>query len=75
MSTRLNEAARDALADAGITQAAWFRSQGYADGRWGGDACGCPDDRCAGFHHDPDEECGCLRVLLADLTRPAGPSS
>lgn len=36
------------------------------DGEWGGDACGCTDSRCAGsgWHHDPDEPCGCLPVLL-----------
>ena len=32
--------------------------------KWGGDACGCSDDRCKdGFHHQPDEDCGCLPVL------------
>jgi hypothetical protein len=67
MSTRLNDAARSALRDAGITPAAYARSQGYADGRWHGDACGCPDDRCAGFHHGAHEECGCLRALLDAL--------
>lgn len=64
----LNDAARAALRDAGISQAAWIRAHGYTDGRWGGDACGCPDDRCKdGYHHYPDGECGCLRVLLDGL--------
>lgn len=44
-------------------------------GRWWGDRCGCPDDRCMdGHHHDPHEECGCLTVLagqLADKLRKA----
>jgi len=72
--TRLNDAARAALRDAGISQAAWARAQGFADGRWHGDACGCPDDRCIGFHHHGDE-CGCLAVLLAELAaRPPCPS-
>jgi hypothetical protein len=63
--TKLNDAAKAALRDAGISQAAWIRANGYADGTWGGDSCGCPDDRCKdGFHHFPDDECGCLRTLL-----------
>lgn len=61
---RLNADARDQLQRAGISQAAWAR-QLFADGRWHGDACGCPDDRCIGYHHDECDECGCLRALLA----------
>ena len=62
--TRLNETAKAMLRDAGVSQAAWARANGPADGSWGGDACGCPDDRCAGSHHGEDEDCGCLPVLL-----------
>jgi hypothetical protein len=62
---KLNEAAKAALLAAGVSQAEWVRANS-ADGRWPGDACGCPDDRCTGFHHDEDEECGCLRTLLAE---------
>jgi hypothetical protein len=68
---RLNTAAKSALRDAGITQAAWARTQGYSDGRWHGDACGCPDDRCVGFHHLKNEECGCLAALLAAVVPKA----
>ena len=64
---KLNEDARAALRDAGISQAAWARANHYSDGRWYGDACGCPDDRCIGYHHGEHEECGCLPALLADL--------
>jgi len=64
---RLNDAAKAALRDAGVSQAAWARANYMPDGRWSGDACGCPDDRCKdGYHHFPGEECGCLRTLLAD---------
>jgi hypothetical protein len=63
---RLDDAARAALRDAGISQAAWARRHGWSSGRWGGDACGCPDDRCIGYHHDRQDDCGCLRVLLDD---------
>lgn len=38
----------------------------FPDGRWHGDTCGCRDDRCIGYHHDADEDCGCLPVLLAE---------
>lgn len=64
---KLNEAARTALRDAGVSQAAWARHHGYVDGRWFGDACGCPDDHCIGYHHDEHDECNCLAELLADL--------
>jgi hypothetical protein len=60
----LNASAKAALRDAGVSQAEWARANWSADGRWHGDACGCPDDRCIGCHHYDDEECGCLRTLL-----------
>lgn len=34
---------------------------------WRGDACGCTDDRCIGFHHDASERCGCLDSLLDEF--------
>jgi len=71
----LNEEARAALRAAGVSQAAWARHNYYADGRWGGDACGCPDSRCIGFHHDEQDDCGCLAVLLADMARESAASA
>jgi hypothetical protein len=47
---RLNPDARDHLRGAGISQAGWAR-RFFVDGRWHGDVCGCPDDRCIGYHH------------------------
>lgn len=41
----------------------------HFDGRWGGDACGCPDDRCIGYHHDETDDCGCLPALLDEWIR------
>lgn len=66
--SRLNHNAREYLKGNGITQAAWARWNGWRDGVWHGDACGCPDDRCAGYHHDDDAaDCGCLRSLAQDF--------
>jgi len=70
--TALNAAAKAALRDAGITQAAWARANFMSDGRWGGDACGCPDDRCIGYHHDGPDGCGCLDVLLTQFLAGEG---
>lgn len=50
----------------GITETAWARYWGSGDPVWMGDACGCPDDRCIGYHHLEDDPCGCLRVLVRD---------
>ena len=69
----LNATAKAALRDAGVSQAAWARANYSPDGRWHGDACGCPDDRCMdGYHHFPGDECGCLRTLLADYLSGGG---
>ena len=68
---RLNETAKAILRDAGISQAAWARANFMADGRWCGDACGCPDDRCIGYHHD-GEDCGCLLTLITQYAAGEG---
>jgi hypothetical protein len=63
--TALNAAALRAIRDAGFTRAEWARMNGNPDGKWSGDQCGCPDDRCAnGFHHIGVNDCGCLPTLL-----------
>lgn len=69
---KLNATAKAALLDAGVSEADWARANYSADGSWGGDACGCPDDRCIGHHHYEGEECGCLPVLLADYLSGEG---
>jgi hypothetical protein len=69
---RLNSYAKAELRDAGVSQAAWARANYPADGTWGGDACGCPDDRCIGFHHHGPGDCGCLPVLLAQYLSGEG---
>jgi len=60
----LSREALDVLRRQGVTRAEWIAYGGWSDGAWHGDRCGCTDDRCAGFHHDEDEPCGCLPVLI-----------
>lgn len=71
--TRLAREARDTIKywDPGvITIAGYIREHSADPPRWTGDACGCPDDRCKdGYHHHPDDECQCLRVMLAEFNR------
>jgi hypothetical protein len=67
--TALNAQARDTLKWAGFSQTAWIRRHFGDTARvWLGDACGCPDDRCIGHHHDEQDDCDCLRALLAEVT-------
>lgn len=70
----LSTLARGEIRAHGITIAAYIRYwEGPAgNGKWRGDSCGCPDDRCIGYHHDPQDECGCLPVTIADVTRDLG---
>jgi hypothetical protein len=60
----LNETAKAMLRDAGITEAEWDRANYGTGSNWTGDACGCPDSRCIGFHHFHAGDCGCLPVLI-----------
>jgi hypothetical protein len=53
-----------ALGEAGLTVQEYARQHDYADGEWFGDRCGCPDDRCIGFHHFGQDDCGCFPVVL-----------
>ncbi|MDN5587304.1 MAG: hypothetical protein L0G69_12170 [Brevibacterium sp.] len=61
--TRLNDEALTVLSGYDVTPNQWIKHHGHGD-EWGGDECGCPDDRCIGHHHLADEPCGCLRMLL-----------
>jgi hypothetical protein len=62
---KLNDTARATLRDAGVSPAVWARANFEVSGKWSGDVCGCPDQRCAnGFHHMGEDDCGCLGVLL-----------
>jgi hypothetical protein len=66
----LNATAKAVLKSYGVSQAEWSR-RNFSDGRWHGDACGCPDDRCISYHHDNPDDCGCLLTLLEHNLRPA----
>lgn len=64
---RLTPMARSEIQWSGVTVADYIR-RWNPDGQWGGDRCGCPDDRCRdGYHHDPHEDCGCLAALLREI--------
>lgn len=62
---RLTPGARSEIQWAGLSVADYIRSFD-ADGQWSGDRCGCPDDRCRGYHHDVTEDCGCLAALIRE---------
>lgn len=63
---RLHRHALDQLRAANFTAAAWTQQHfGITATTWRGDACGCPDDRCIGFHHATWEDCRCLPALLS----------
>lgn len=62
---RLGAPARALLRDQGISVAGWTRIH-FGGDEWFGDACGCNDDRCIGYHHDEHDECGCLPALLSN---------
>lgn len=55
--------ARETLKYAGIKPAQWIKVHGNKV-TWTGDRCGCPDDRCFGFHHDELYECECLPAMI-----------
>jgi hypothetical protein len=68
MYRQLDPAAKEEIRAWGMTISGYVRSQGFSDGIWGGDTCGCFDDRCTnGYHHESYEECGCLPVILAEV--------
>lgn len=46
-----------------VTIAGYARAN-YMENGWSGDRRGCPDDRCIGFHHEDEDDCGCLDVCL-----------
>lgn len=51
------------------TTIAGYTRHYFGDQPWGGDACGCVDNRCIGFHHAEGAECHCLPNWLDDYVR------
>lgn len=70
--TALTPAAKEQIRDAGLTVAAYVRAQRWRDDGWWGDSCGCPDDRCRGYHHDDHEECRCLLEVIEHVLTEQG---
>jgi hypothetical protein len=55
------------LKQSGVTRYAYVDYYFGPGATWGGDRCGCVDDRCIGFHHDQTQECGCLQGWIDEL--------
>lgn len=66
---KLDQFARAELRRAGISPRKWAQIN-FGTDTWHGDACGCSDDRCIGYHHEPDNDCGCLGALLTAWANP-----
>ena len=62
----LSATALRTIRGAGFTREEWVWMWGYTGGVWGGDRCGCQDDRCIGHHHDGADGCGCLGQMIND---------
>lgn len=65
--TALRRSVLDQLKLAGVTRRAYVDHFFGAGNQWGGDRCGCVDDRCIGFHHDETQACHCFPVWLDEL--------
>lgn len=59
----LSARARERLRLSKVTPEEWAR-RWFDSPTWSGDHCGCPDDRCEGYHHEAGDACGCLDSLL-----------
>ncbi len=64
MATKLDQQAKDTLRGYGVSQAAWLRAYPACD------TCGCPDDRCIGFHHEAGGPCDLQYWLDEPSTHP-----
>lgn len=51
------------------TTIAGYTRHYFGDQPWGGDRCGCVDDRCIGYHHNREDDCQCLPGWLDDYVK------
>lgn len=69
----LSRTARSVIRSYGISPETYCEALGLQraldTGDFGGSRCGCPDDRCAGSHHDEGEPCRCVEVLAAEAAQ------
>lgn len=76
---KLTQQAKDTIKWSGTldrsTTIAAFTRHWFPDGVWRGDACGCVDDRCIGYHHGAGAECGCLDGWLDEFYRQTAPAT
>ncbi|WGD37584.1 hypothetical protein [Lysinibacter sp. HNR] len=61
----LSLAAQAELANHGLTPKDWAKIHGHGS-QWFGDVCGCPDNRCSGYHHEDWEKCLCITSLIQE---------
>ncbi len=66
--TTLTRAARETIKNSGLTITEYVL-ENSGSSTWYGDTCGCSDDRCIGYHHDENEECGCLPVCIEETKK------
>lgn len=72
LTNGLNDTAVAILAENGFTPEEWARANYSPDGTWTGDRCGCSDNRCIGFHHHGEDDCGCLPVWIDEVRAGRG---
>lgn len=68
----LSAEARSYIKGRGLTIAG-YTHHWFPDGKWGGDACGCVDDRCSGHHHNAQDSCGCIEPWIDVYVEEANP--
>lgn len=71
---RLSPQAREEIQAFGFSLFTYVRTQFPGEATWRGDVCGCPDDRCIGYHHGPDDECRCLPAVLEGMAAQVLPA-
>jgi len=63
----MTQEAVSTLQAAGVTRREYAEHYFGGGASWAGDVCGCPDDRCAGHHHEVSAACPCLPASIAEV--------